>query len=135
MPLKAVIISSFATPGLQPGEVEAIGRQSRRNNARDAITGLLLFNGAMFVAAVEGPDAAVDALLARLACDQRHCEMQIRDERVLGARIFPGWTMGHVRLDGGWLEGQHDVADALAREMPTAMHELLLSLATTLPFG
>ena len=56
------------------------------------------------------------------------------DERMLARRIFPDWSMGYVRIDGGWLEGQYEVADALARDMPKPIRDVLMSMATTLPF-
>ena len=43
--------------------------------------------------------------------------------------------MGYVRLDGGWLEGQYDLLDALSHEMPGEIHDVLMSMAETLPFG
>ena len=135
MQLKAVTYSSFSTSGLQPLDLERILRVSLRNNARDAITGVLMFNGAIFVQTIEGPHDILDRLVMRLANDPRHCQIEIRDERVLDTRIFPDWSMGYVRLDGGWLEGQHDVLEALGREMPAEVHDVLMSLATTLPFG
>ena len=42
--------------------------------------------------------------------------------------------MGYVQINGGWLEGQYDVADAMAREMPASVCELLMSMANTLSF-
>ncbi|MEO6247122.1 MAG: BLUF domain-containing protein [Sphingomicrobium sp.] len=134
MEIKAATYSSFAAPGLQPVELEQILSASQRNNARDAITGVLMFNGAAFVQTIEGPPAAIDALLMRLATDRSHCQMEICDERSLSRRIFPDWVMGYVRMDGGWLEGQYDITDALAREMPVEIRGLLTSMATTLPF-
>lgn len=134
MEIKAATYSSFAAPGLQPFELEQILKASMRNNARDAITGLLMFNGAAFVQTIEGPPPAIDALLMTLANDTRHCQMAICDERSLQGRIFPDWSMGYVRMDGGWLEGQYDIADALAREMPPEIRDVLMSMATTLPF-
>ena len=135
MGLRAVTYSSFASAGLQPGDIEAILRVSARSNARDAITGVLMFNGAMFVQTIEGDEEGVERLLARLHADRRHCEIAIRDDRRLARRIFPDWTMGYVRLDGGWLEGQHEILDALSREMPDAVRDILTELATTLPFA
>jgi len=134
MEIKVATYSSFASPGLQPVELEQILGASQRNNARDAITGVLMFNGAAFVQTIEGPPAAIDALLMLLATDLRHCQMEICDERMLKRRIFPDWSMGYVRMDGGWLEGQYDVAEALSHEMPPPIRDLLMSMATTLPF-
>lgn len=134
MDIKATTYSSFSSPGLQPVELEQILGASRRNNVRDSITGVLMFNGAAFVQTVEGPPAEIDALIMRIATDPRHCQMEIRDEQMLSKRIFPDWVMGYVRMDGGWLEGQYDIADALARDMPSEVRAVLMSMATTLPF-
>ncbi|MEO7786330.1 MAG: BLUF domain-containing protein [Sphingomicrobium sp.] len=134
MDFKVVTYSSFASPGLQPGELEDILAVSRRNNAREAISGVLMFNGAAFIQTIEGAPATVDALIMNIASDRRHCQMDVFDDRFLAKRIFPDWTMGYVRLDGGWLEGQYDVADALARDMPGPIRDGLMSMATTLPF-
>ena len=134
MEIKAVTYSSFASPGLQPSELEQILATSQRNNARDAVTGLLMFNGGAFVQTLEGPADRIDALLMTIANDPRHCQLEICDERMLPQRIFPDWTMGYVRMDGGWLEGQYDIADALARDMPAPIRDVLMSMATTLPF-
>ena len=134
MNLRAVTYSCFASPGLQPFELEQILGVSCGNNARDAVTGLLMFNGAAFVQTIEGPDAAIDRLLMRIASDSRQCQMEICDDRSIDRRIFPDWTMGYVRLEGGWLEGQFDIAEALSRDMPPPIRAVLMSMASTLPF-
>ena len=134
MRFKAVTFSSFAAPGLQSLEIEEMKGASQRNNARDFITGVLMFNGAAFVHAFEGPADEVDGLVTRIAGDRRHCDMKICDERRLVRRIFPDWTMGYVRTDGGWLEGQYGLAEALGQDMPGAIRELLMAMASTLPF-
>lgn len=133
--MKCVTYSSYAAAGLQPAELEAILKVSGHNNARDALTGVLMFNGAIFVQSVEGPKASVDRLMARLADDPRHCQIDIHDDRSIPKRIFADWTMGYVKLDGGWLEGQVDVIEALSQDMPKRVREILHSLATTLPFA
>ena len=135
MNLRAVTYSSFASPGLQPIEFEQILAVSRANNARDAVTGLLMFNGAAFVQTIEGPKAAIDRSVMRIASDVRHCQMEICDDRLIQRRIYPDWTMGYVRMEGGWLEGQYDIAEALSREMPQPIREVLMSMASTLPFA
>lgn len=127
--------SSYATAGLQPSELEAILKVSEHNNARDGLTGVLMFNGAIFVQSVEAPKASVDQLMARLAADPRHCQIDIHDDRAISKRIFADWSMGYVKLDGGWLEGQVDVIEALSQDMPKRMRVILHSLATTLPFA
>ena len=134
MRLKLLTYSSFASPDIQPAEIEQILTVSCANNVRDAVTGLLMFNGAAFGQAIEGPVAADDRLYMRIANDPRHCQISLHDDLSLERRVFDEWTMGYVQINGGWLEGQYDVADALAREMPASVRELLMSMANTLPF-
>ncbi len=134
MNLRAITYSSFASPGLQPVEFEQILAISLANNARDAVTGLLMFNGAAFVQTIEGPAAAIDRLLMRIASDSRQCQMEVCDDRPIERRIFPDWTMGYVRMEGGWLEGQYDIAEALSHDMPQPIRDVLMSMASTLPF-
>lgn len=65
---------SSVKPGLaNPIDPEAILTTSRRNNARDNVSGLLFFNGKRFLQALEGDDAMVDATYARIQRDPRHC--------------------------------------------------------------
>ena len=132
--MKLLTYSSFASLGIQAAEIEQILTASRTNNARDAVTGLLMFNDAAFVQAIEGPAAAIDRLYVRLLNDRRHCEISLHDDLPLERRAFGEWTIGYVQINGGWLEGQYDVADALAREMPASVRELLMLMANTLPF-
>lgn len=131
---KLLTYSSFASPDIQPAEIEQILTVSCANNVRDAVTGLLMFNGAAFGQAIEGPVAAIDRLYMRIANDPRHCQINLHDDLSLERRVFDEWTMGYVQINGGWLEGQYDVAEALAREMPASVRELLMSMANTLPF-
>ena len=134
MGLRILTYSCFASPGLQPSKLQQILAVSLANNVRDAVTGLLMFNGAAFVQTIEGSHASVDRLLMRIASDSRQCQMDVCDDRPIDRRIFPDWTMGYVQMDGGWLEGQYDIAEALSREIPMPIRDVRMSMASTLPF-
>ncbi|GAA0674111.1 hypothetical protein FHT00_001429 [Sphingomonas insulae] len=69
--------------------------QSRRNNARARITGLLFFDGKRFLQALEGDDAQVDATFARIQQDARHHALVILSDRTIGAREFGEWAMAY----------------------------------------
>ena len=62
------------------------------------ITGLLLAHEGWFVQVLEGPEPAVSALVARIARDPRHRELQVLlsapDER----RMFSDWNMAAAKL-------------------------------------
>ncbi|MEE2915447.1 MAG: BLUF domain-containing protein, partial [Pseudomonadota bacterium] len=51
---------------------DAVLAVSRRNNARDGITGLLYADGRRFLQVLEGERAAVERAYQRIAADPRH---------------------------------------------------------------
>ena len=69
---------------------------SRVNNARDGITGVLLFCNNNVVQCLEGSREAVNKAYARIIRDKRHQNPLLVDYRVLSTRLFPAWSMGYV---------------------------------------
>ena len=88
-------VSELATGGA--AEIDQICRESRANNQRDRITGVLVFDGHAFCQFVEGSEPAIAALHDRLERDRRH-----RDMRVLQfghspwPRRFTSWRLGYA---------------------------------------
>lgn len=68
---------------------------ARRNNIRDGITGALICREDLFVQMLEGPEAAVNELFARIARDDRHTEIVTLVSSSVDARLFPDWAMRH----------------------------------------
>ena len=96
-PLVRLLYVSMLAPKVPVTEVSRIVVVSRLRNANDAITGLLVFDGAAFCQYLEGPAAAVDALLDRLSNDPRHCDMQVLVHGAAPAtRRFSDWRLGYV---------------------------------------
>lgn len=89
----------------------AILAQSRRNNTRALVTGLLFFDGKRFLQALEGDAAAVDATFARIERDDRHHAIVILSNRIVAQREFGEWTMAY-RAPG---EDVGDLLDHVAR--------------------
>lgn len=75
--------------------VPNILRVSRSNNRRDAITGLLHFNGKRFLQALEGEPALVEAAFERIRQDPRHFAVVILSRREVATREFGEWAMAH----------------------------------------
>ena len=78
---------------------DAILQQSRANNPRLGITGVLCQGGDVFMQVLEGGRAAVNELYNTIVRDARHREVMLLHYREVSERRFAGWTMGHVRLD------------------------------------
>jgi hypothetical protein len=68
--LRAVYVST-ATRDLRDEELGALLDVSRRDNAARGITGALAYHDRVFIQVLEGPEAAVEALLATIARDPR----------------------------------------------------------------
>jgi hypothetical protein len=69
---------------------------SQRNNARDGITGYLIFDKSWFVQILEGDRAKVSEAYTRIARDNRHAMSTVMNTRDVAERSFPEWTMGGI---------------------------------------
>jgi hypothetical protein len=78
--------------------VEVILAKSRANNARDGITGALMFNAGCFAQVLEGPLDQVEATFERIQQDERHGEVSLLALEPIETRSFPNWAMGFVGL-------------------------------------
>lgn len=87
--LQLVYISSaVGAPDTRP-----ILEASRRNNARDGITGLLYADGRRFLQALEGPAGVVERAFLRISVDARHRALVVLSRREVAEREFGSWTM------------------------------------------
>ncbi len=105
-------------------EVRQILAVSRVNNARDGITGGLLFSQGCFAQVLEGPQAAIEATFERIQGDARHGEVVVLQCGPVAERDFPDWSMAFAgdAVDGDPLaavvlkdafSGQSDAGDAV----------------------
>ena len=114
-----------------PHAIAEILATSRANNARDQLTGGLLFSDGCFAQVLEGPIAAVEQAFERIQCDQRHSDVTVLQAGPIAAREFPTWSMGFAGVgsaDAG-LPGV-TLADAFSNQSSagTELLELLRSV-------
>ncbi len=67
---------------------------SQRNNPNRGLTGILFCNANIFLQALEGPRAEVNALYNRLADDSRHKDLTVLDYAEINQRRYSNWSMG-----------------------------------------
>ena len=130
--LKVLTYTSWARAGIRADEVDAILSSSRINNPLEGITGVLIFNGSAFMQVLEGGDAAIDGLRARLERDPRHSNMSVRDDRPIEQRTFPNWSMAYLRLESGEFHGKDEVVTALSRDLPQPVRNIVMGLTQSL---
>ena len=91
-----IIYLSRAHDDLSDGHLADLVAQASQRNQQIGVTGALYYGGGFFVQAIEGEDASVMRLYARILDDPRHEEVQLLSVRPLRERFFPSWGMGLV---------------------------------------
>lgn len=81
------------------GDVFKIIEASAKNNAKNDLTGFLVFSGGRFFQFLEGPENAIDALLEKLEKDERHSNMKVLSRSSAVQRSFPKWRMKRLASD------------------------------------
>ncbi len=89
-----LVYQSTATWQLTERELLEILEQSRANNARLQISGMLLYHGGHFLQLLEGSETEVRDRYAIIARDERHKWVSLVMTGPNAARDFPDWTMG-----------------------------------------
>lgn len=79
--------------------VARILMQSRRNNARDRIGGVLHFGDGYFFQCLEGSRAAVNRTYSRIGEDPRHHKVQLLSLDEVGEGMFSDWSMKYVAIE------------------------------------
>ena len=74
--------------------------QARSNNKERDITGALLISGGSFVQTLEGDEAVVRRLYARIETDPRHQDVALVEAGRVESRVFSRWAMAKVADEG-----------------------------------
>src|SRR5688572_26300323 len=91
--LSVVYVSTAVAP-FSDEALRALLEQSRTNNARLGLSGLLLYEDGQFMQALEGPDEAVRGLYEIIGRDPRHENVRALMVEPITERQFPDWAMG-----------------------------------------
>ncbi len=98
--MKRFTYISHQAQALSDEEISQIGSISSENNRRDGITGVLIYVGGLFFQIIEGEEAAVDRLYAKIFNDPRHNNVLcLKSEHEVATRLFPQWLMKTINLD------------------------------------
>ena len=97
MLVRCLYASRAAVPLVAP-VVDSILEQSRKNNPRQGITGMLCFFDDIFVQVLEGGRDEVCELFNAIVRDDRHLNVRILTYEEITERRFGNWTMGQVNI-------------------------------------
>ncbi len=91
-------VSRFDKP-MSEDAIQAVGEQSRANNQRLGLTGILMASGGLFYQVLEGPAEAVDQVYGKIVADGRHTDLLLLSSEDDVERMFPDWSMETINLD------------------------------------
>ena len=74
--------------------------QARSNNKERDITGALLVSDDRFVQTLEGDEAVVRRLFAKIEADPRHTAVSVVEQGIVPDRVFSRWAMAKIAEDG-----------------------------------
>lgn len=97
--LYRVAYVSRAARAMERSELDALLEVSQRNNQRDGISGLLVYDAGAFLQVFEGPTDAVERLVRRIETDDRHNDIVFLSAGPIEDRYFEGWGMDMAHLD------------------------------------
>ena len=105
MGLQRFLYTSYARTSFTSADLAQLRLAAERENDRNDVTGLLVFDGARFAQLVEGPDAGLSIVIDRILADQRHGHVRTIAVGPVSERSFSGWA-----LQTGWkqLKGASD---------------------------
>jgi hypothetical protein len=80
--------------------IAAILEVSRRRNAAEELTGVLLHAEGGFTQLLEGPLSAIERVYDRIGADLRHSALEILQFVPVQERNFGSWPMAYLRQEG-----------------------------------
>jgi hypothetical protein len=94
--LVRLLYASRAAAPLTAQVLDDIMAQSRRNNPKLGVTGLLCVSDDVFIQVLEGGRDEVCELYNAIVRDSRHSEVRLLSYDEVHERRFGAWTMGQV---------------------------------------
>jgi len=93
-------IAYFSTPSgsFREDDLFALLEQSRRDNYKANITGVLLYVLGNIVQVIEGGQEEVESLFDRIKRDRRHTDVTCVVNQQIQERLFSDWSMGYETL-------------------------------------
>jgi hypothetical protein len=114
-PLVHLIYASSAVGTPDAVALARVLGESRRNNVRVGVTGMLLYTEGTFFQVLEGPAVSVDATFATIAADARHTRAVIIIRERIARRAFGEWSMGYVTATSAELVAASAMNDFFAQ--------------------
>lgn len=90
-----IIYLSQAATTVTDELLQELLQQARTFNAAHDITGILLYGNGQFLQLLEGEQAVLELLYARIRQDARHRDVTTYASKEVAMRAFPEWSMAY----------------------------------------
>lgn len=97
--MKHIVYISRAVRPLSDADLNTLLTQSRRDNERHGVTGILFYSHGNIAQLFEAEPAVADALFLRIARDGRHSHISKLIDKPITARSFAEWSMAFHPLE------------------------------------
>jgi hypothetical protein len=91
--LSTIVYRSHAACDMSPQALRDLTFTSERRNRREAITGLMLYDGGQFFQSLEGPPDSLDRVMRSIRQDTRHRDIEVLNHQRVESRTFGEWGM------------------------------------------
>jgi hypothetical protein len=95
MRVRRLIYLSNANEPFAVESLHELRENARHYNARQGVTGVLLYGDSRFIQFVEGKTAGVHAVMKRIEADDRHRMNAVVYDREDSKRLFVGWDFAY----------------------------------------
>jgi hypothetical protein len=99
--MKHIVYISRAVRPLSDADLNDLLTQSRHDNKRNGVTGILFYSHGNIAQLFEADDDVAEALYQRIARDGRHSHVQKLVDKPITQRSFPNWAMAFHPLEPG----------------------------------
>ncbi|WII73508.1 BLUF domain-containing protein [Bdellovibrio sp. 22V] len=94
-----LVYMSHAAEDISYTDIRDILDISRKNNASEGVTGLLIFRESYFLQLLEGDERSVKKILGKIMMDDRNHTLKVLIETSSDKRLFSSWAMAFVDGD------------------------------------
>jgi hypothetical protein len=102
--MKHIVYLSRAVHPLTDQDLQQLLDQSRRDNAKRGITGVLFYSHGHIAQLFEGEAEQADSLFERIARDGRHSHVRKLVDKSIDRRSFSNWSMAFHPLEPAGLD-------------------------------
>ena len=96
MYLMSLVYASAVSENFHVNDIKDILENARNNNKKNGVTGILCFNGKMFLQCLEGSRTSVNNIYSKIVSDTRHDKIALLEYNEITEREFDTWAMGYV---------------------------------------